>query len=241
LTGHTPVTICHKPGTPAEKTLIVDDSAVPGHLRHGDYLGPCGETSVTTTLTSPTTTTVPITETIPPTTITQPPETTTTEITVTVPVPPETTTVPATDTIVTLPPDSTTTVTLPGQTVTQPPVTNTHPDVTIERPPETVTLPGATTTVSAAGTTVVVTVTGPNQIVHPGIVVTKRVQAKVKKARLVPVAARVHRLRARVKFLARKVFVTVHHVAGVARGASACPPGSEPFNGACRPVVRGKG
>ena len=33
---HTPVTICHKPGTPAEHTLVVDDDAVPGHLGHGD-------------------------------------------------------------------------------------------------------------------------------------------------------------------------------------------------------------
>jgi len=35
------VTICHKPGTPAEKTLSVPPSAVPGHLGHGDTLGPC--------------------------------------------------------------------------------------------------------------------------------------------------------------------------------------------------------
>ena len=39
--GHQPVTICHKPGTPAEQTLTVDDDAVPGHLGHGDYLGAC--------------------------------------------------------------------------------------------------------------------------------------------------------------------------------------------------------
>jgi hypothetical protein len=38
---HTPVTICHKPGTPAEHTLTVDDNAVPAHLAHGDTLGPC--------------------------------------------------------------------------------------------------------------------------------------------------------------------------------------------------------
>jgi hypothetical protein len=38
---HTPVTICHKPGTPAEHTLVVDDDAVPGHLGHGDFVGPC--------------------------------------------------------------------------------------------------------------------------------------------------------------------------------------------------------
>lgn len=41
---HTPVTICHKPGTPAEHTLVVDDDAVPGHLGHGDFLGPCTAT-----------------------------------------------------------------------------------------------------------------------------------------------------------------------------------------------------
>ena len=35
------VTICHKPGTPAEKTLEVPPQAVPGHLGHGDTLGPC--------------------------------------------------------------------------------------------------------------------------------------------------------------------------------------------------------
>ena len=35
------VTICHKPGTPAEKTMQVPASAVAGHLAHGDVLGPC--------------------------------------------------------------------------------------------------------------------------------------------------------------------------------------------------------
>ena len=36
-----PVEICHKPGTPAEHEIVVDDNAVPAHLRHGDFLGPC--------------------------------------------------------------------------------------------------------------------------------------------------------------------------------------------------------
>jgi hypothetical protein len=36
-----PVQICHKPGTPAEHEIVVDDNAVPAHLRHGDFLGPC--------------------------------------------------------------------------------------------------------------------------------------------------------------------------------------------------------
>lgn len=45
-TGHTPVTICHKPGTPAEQSLVVDDDSVEltGHLGHGDTIGPCGQT-----------------------------------------------------------------------------------------------------------------------------------------------------------------------------------------------------
>jgi hypothetical protein len=35
------VTICHKPGTPAEKTMEVPAQAVDGHLGHGDTLGEC--------------------------------------------------------------------------------------------------------------------------------------------------------------------------------------------------------
>src|SRR5919112_1992999 len=67
------VTICHKPGTPAEKTMEVPPSALHGHLRHGDRLDPCGTTTTSTTET-PTTTT---TET-PTTTTTETPTTTTT-------------------------------------------------------------------------------------------------------------------------------------------------------------------
>lgn len=37
------VTLCHKPGTPAQKTLIVSANAVNGHLGHGDSLGACSE------------------------------------------------------------------------------------------------------------------------------------------------------------------------------------------------------
>ncbi len=33
--------ICHKPGTDAEKTLHVASAAIPGHLDHGDTIGPC--------------------------------------------------------------------------------------------------------------------------------------------------------------------------------------------------------
>lgn len=35
------VTICHKPGTPAEKTMQVPAEAVKGHLGHGDTEGTC--------------------------------------------------------------------------------------------------------------------------------------------------------------------------------------------------------
>jgi hypothetical protein len=37
------ITICHKPDTPAQKTLVLPESAIPGHLGHGDTLGPCLE------------------------------------------------------------------------------------------------------------------------------------------------------------------------------------------------------
>jgi prepilin-type N-terminal cleavage/methylation domain-containing protein len=35
------VTICHKPGTPAEQTKTIPNSALAGHLGHGDTAGPC--------------------------------------------------------------------------------------------------------------------------------------------------------------------------------------------------------
>ena len=39
--GQNKEVICHKPGTPAEKTIEVPPVAVPGHIRHGDNKGPC--------------------------------------------------------------------------------------------------------------------------------------------------------------------------------------------------------
>ena len=50
------VTICHKPGTPDQKTMEVPQSAVDGHLGHGDTLGSC-KTTTTSTTETPTTTT----------------------------------------------------------------------------------------------------------------------------------------------------------------------------------------
>ena len=35
------VAVCHKPGTPAEQTLVVSESALSAHLGHGDYEGAC--------------------------------------------------------------------------------------------------------------------------------------------------------------------------------------------------------
>lgn len=36
------VTVCHKPGTPAEQTLVIGGSALDAHIAHGDTTGPCG-------------------------------------------------------------------------------------------------------------------------------------------------------------------------------------------------------
>ncbi len=35
------VTICHKPGTPAQKTQVIPYNALAGHLGHGDTVGAC--------------------------------------------------------------------------------------------------------------------------------------------------------------------------------------------------------
>lgn len=42
------VTICHKPGTPAAKTMSVPVASLDGHLAHGDLLGPCEELPAST-------------------------------------------------------------------------------------------------------------------------------------------------------------------------------------------------
>jgi cysteine-rich repeat protein len=39
--GDGKVNVCHYPGLPAEGTLCVSQSALPSHLAHGDYCGPC--------------------------------------------------------------------------------------------------------------------------------------------------------------------------------------------------------
>ena len=39
--GQEKVEVCHKPGTPAEQTLVVAAPALKAHLAHGDTEGPC--------------------------------------------------------------------------------------------------------------------------------------------------------------------------------------------------------
>jgi hypothetical protein len=191
---------------------------------------------ITRTETSETTTTrVPVTVTTPTTTVTLPGGTTTTDIAVTVTVPGETTAAPGTTTVVTVPKDVTTTVTLPTRTTTLPAVTTTVAGQTIERPAETVTLPGTTVTVTAAATTTVVTVTGPNQVVHAALVTKKRFRTTIKTPkRVVHIAGRVMRLRGKAGVLGTRVVVVVSR-------PRTCPSETTLLHGKCSPVVRGKG
>lgn len=71
--GHTPVTVCHKPGTPAQHEITFDDDGYEAHLAHGDTLGPCPDNPPTET---------------EPTTPTETTPTTPTETTPTTPTPP---------------------------------------------------------------------------------------------------------------------------------------------------------
>jgi hypothetical protein len=81
------VTICHKPGTPAQQTKILPVAALGGHLGHGDTLGPCsGPTPTITptmTITPTVTPTITITPTITPTMTITPTPTVTATVTVT--------------------------------------------------------------------------------------------------------------------------------------------------------------
>jgi hypothetical protein len=71
------VTVCHKPGTPAEKTLTLPAPALGGHLGHGDILGPCAGATPTVTPTLTVTPTITPTLTITPTPTVTPTETVT--------------------------------------------------------------------------------------------------------------------------------------------------------------------
>ncbi|MFQ5970611.1 MAG: hypothetical protein ACE5J2_08990 [Nitrososphaerales archaeon] len=39
--AHDTTIVCHKPGTQGERTLVVRNGALPGHLAHGDTIGLC--------------------------------------------------------------------------------------------------------------------------------------------------------------------------------------------------------
>jgi hypothetical protein len=178
---------------------------------------PRGGEGITETVATTTSTPVDVTVTTPATTMTVPGETTTAISTATITVPEETTTAPETTTIVTVPPNATATVTVPTRTVTLPAVTVTTAGQTIERPAETVTLPGTTATVTAAATTTVVTVTGPNQIVHPGLVANKRIKVTITTPkRVIRVSGHVYRLHGKGKVAGKSVVVVL--IRGCPRG-----------------------
>jgi hypothetical protein len=53
-------TICHKPGTPAQKTMTLPQPAAEAHLRHGDTAGPCPTGTPTPVPPTPTPTPTPV-------------------------------------------------------------------------------------------------------------------------------------------------------------------------------------
>lgn len=60
--GHDPVTICHKPGTPAEHEITIDRDALEKHLEHGDAVGACEVVTIPTPVPTTEPTTQPTTE-----------------------------------------------------------------------------------------------------------------------------------------------------------------------------------
>lgn len=57
--GHTPVTMCHKPDSPAAHFITVDDDAVQAHRDHGDWVwdgltvATCGDETIYPPVTTP--------------------------------------------------------------------------------------------------------------------------------------------------------------------------------------------
>jgi hypothetical protein len=123
--------------------------------------------------------TVPTTITEHETTITVPGTTTTKTVTERLVVPATTVTVSEETTVVTVPPGSTTTVTLPEQTLAVPSSRETVKGETVLRPSQVFKPPSTTTTVTGDTTTKVVTVTGPNTVVEGGSFATKRIVVTV--------------------------------------------------------------
>jgi hypothetical protein len=154
------------------------------------------------------------------TTITVPGTTTTVTEIERLAVPATTATVSDETTVVTVPPGSTTTVTLPEQTVTVPSSTETVSGETVVHSSEVVTLPATTSTVIGDISTKVVTVTAPNTVVEGGSLVTKRVVITVK------TPSRVVRSPARVVSAEEKRYVIVVRVKG-------CAPGTVLVHGTC--------
>jgi hypothetical protein len=171
---------------------------------------------------------VPTTTTEPAMTITVP-GTTTTEVKIEqVVVPAKTLTVSEETTVVTVPAAATTTVTLPERTVTVPRSRETTKGDLVVRSTEVVTLAGTTQTVTGAAAVRVVTVTGPNKVVEPSSVVTKRALVTVTApSRVVQVPAHV------VRVEEKRLVIVVSE--------KGCPPGTALYQGVCSAIVRGEG
>jgi hypothetical protein len=118
-------TICHKPGTPAQKTMTLPQPAAEAHLRHGDTAGPCP--TGTPTPVPPTPTPVPPTPTpVPPTPTPVPPTPT--------PVPPTPTPTPTPEPTPTPTPEPTPTPTPVPPTPTPTPTPVPLADLTVAMP-----------------------------------------------------------------------------------------------------------
>jgi hypothetical protein len=164
--------------------------------------------------------TVPTTRTEHETTITVPGTTTTKTIIERLVVPATTVTVSEETTVITVPPGSTTTVTLPEQTVAVPASRETVKGETVRRPSQVFRPPLTKTTITGDTTTNVVTVTGPNTVVEGGSVATKRIVVAV------TTLSRIVREPARVVSVEAKKYVIVVRVRG-------CAPGTVLVHGAC--------
>src|SRR5262249_626763 len=164
--------------------------------------------------------TVPSTRTERGTTITVPETTTTVTEVERLAIPATTVTVSEETTVVTVPPGSTTTVTLPERTVTVPRSRETVKGKTVLRSSEVVTLPATTTTVTGDTAPKVVTVTGPNTVVAGGSFATKRTVVTV------TTPSRIVREPARAVSAEEKKYVIVVHVKG-------CPRATVFVHGAC--------
>jgi hypothetical protein len=165
----------------------------------------------------------------PATMVTLPGTTTTETVLERVVVPATMVTVSAAKTVVTVPPDSTTTVTLPERIATVPRTTETINGEVVVRQSELVTLPATTKTMTGGTTTMVATVTGPSTVGEAGSVATKRAVVTVTTP-----SRGVFRPPRIVHVEEKKLVVFVVY-------KKTCPPGTVLSNGNCSHTGIGKG